>query len=119
MASPQWEVLGVVTMDGGANSVKKLSDVFPQLNSVREMSNVNAVFIQAGDTNAGKSYVGDLTMNILTNTGIAFVLPVPTANSIPGITIACGTGLNAVPLRSITVGAASNNDTVRVSVIRA
>lgn len=106
--------LGNVTISGN-NGVKRLIDAFPDLLNF-PITGVNSVLFQTHDSNTGKIYIGDASLNISSDTGIIAVIPAPTSSFIPWMTLDIGAATNAVPLTQLAVGAALDGNKIRISV---
>lgn len=108
--------LGNVTP--GANGSIPLLTAFPAL-SRYPIQSVHAILFQAHESNVDKTFVGDLSLNVVSDVGVIYVMVAPTDSFIPGIAIDCSVSQDAIPLHQIALGAYNANDRIRVSVLTA
>lgn len=78
---------------------------------------VHGVLIQARFSNTGKIYVGDSTLVGSTLTGILGQIAIPTANTIPSLSIALTLAPNAIDLAKLYLDAEVGGEGATISVL--
>lgn len=100
----------VVAVPGTPGGITLPADMIP-------IPNVHAFIIEALAGNAGKVYIGDLTLVRATLVGCFVVLPIPTNNFIPTFSCSIVAGANPLRVDTLRIDADIANDGVLVSAI--
>jgi hypothetical protein len=83
----------------------------------RDQPKCHAFLIQALPTNTGKVYIGGATLNKSTYVGVHSILPVPTTNLLPTLSVSVAQASNGLTLDTLRFDADIATDGVLISVL--
>lgn len=78
---------------------------------------IHGVLVQALPDNAGRVYVGNVSMNRVARTNLFGILAVPTTNSLPTFSAALTLSPNAIHLNDIYIDVDQNGDGCIISIL--
>ncbi len=107
--------LGKVTVVTAGTPVQVDLTVLPADN--RQSPRVHAYIVQALSANVGKVYIGTLGMNKSTLAGVLAVLPIPTANLVPTLSVSVAQAANGLNLSDLWFDADTSGEGVLVSCL--